>query len=117
MYVFGANQSLEIVLAGAPAANQLQISGCYVTIETTNWAVTGMTAISAPTNSGTPVTLVPAPTAGHVNVLKELTIYNADTASATVTVSFNDNTTLRAIVKAVMLTLYTMEHNDNSGWK
>jgi O-glycosyl hydrolase len=117
MYIFGASQSLEITLGGAPAANQLQVTGSYVTINTTTWAVTAMTAVSAVTNSGTVVTLVPAPGVGTVNVLKELTVYNADTANVTVNVSFNDNTTVRQIIKAVMPTLYTINYNDNNGWK
>lgn len=117
MYIFGASQSLEITLGGAPATNQLQITGSYVTITTATMAIASMTAVSAVSNSGTVVTLVPAPGAGTVNVLKELTVYNADTANVTVNISFNDNTTVRQIIKAVMPTLYTINYNDNNGWK
>jgi hypothetical protein len=117
MYSFLATQSLELALGGAVSANELQVTGCYVDITIATMAMSAITAISAQSNGAGTVTIVADPGAGVVRVLKELTVYNKDTANATVNISYNDNGTVRQVVKAVMPTLYTINYNDNNGWK
>ena len=53
-------------------------------------------------NGVTSVTLVSAPAASTQRVIKSITIQNADTAAVTVTLSYNNNATLRTIVKVTL---------------
>ena len=117
MYSLLTTQSLEITLAGAVVANQVQVTGSYVEITIATGAVTAVTAISAQSNGASTVTIVAAPAGGTVRIVKEMTFYNADTANVTLNVTFNDNGTLRQMIKAVIPTLYTVSYNDNAGWK
>jgi len=85
-------RKLEIVLAGAITTNQLEFVASYhdstLAPPATNHGVS---------NNTTAVTLVAAPASGVQRTLDFLSIYNADTVSATVTVRLNDNATLRTI--------------------
>ena len=53
-------------------------------------------------NGVTSVTLISAPAASTQRVIKSITIQNADTAAVTVTLSYNNNATLRTIVKVTL---------------
>jgi hypothetical protein len=53
-------------------------------------------------NGTSPVTLVAAPAAATRRIVKSITIENKDTADVTVTVSYNNNGTLRTIAKVTL---------------
>lgn len=53
-------------------------------------------------NGTSPVTLVPAPGVSTRRIVKGITIENRDTASVTVTVSYDNNGTLRTIAKVTL---------------
>lgn len=53
-------------------------------------------------NSTTPVTLVAAPASSTRRVVKSITITNIDTAPVTITVSYNNNSTLRTVAKVTL---------------
>lgn len=53
-------------------------------------------------NGATPVTIVAAPAAATRRVIKNITIANIDTAPVTITLSYNDNSTLRTVVKVTL---------------
>jgi len=53
-------------------------------------------------NGTTPVTIVSAPASGAVRTIRLVNIYNADTASVTVTMRLNNNGTARVLAKATL---------------
>lgn len=108
------NRSLEVVLAVAVAANQLPVVASYVDVTTTTY--TPGTTTTA-TNNTTGVTIVAAPGAGTQRQVKFISIHNADTAGAVVTVRFNDNTTLRTLCKVNLPAGDTLQYTDGEGWR
>lgn len=53
-------------------------------------------------NGATPVTIVAAPASSTRRIVKNITIANIDTAPVTFTLSYNDNSTLRTVVKVTL---------------
>ena len=99
MILAATTSSLEVILAGAVTANQLPFECSWVDITATTFTPGETGGL---TNSGTAVTLVAAPGASTQRQVKFINIYNADTASATVTVRYNANSTLRTLVKVIL---------------
>jgi hypothetical protein len=104
-------RKLEIVLAGAITTNQLPFVATYQD-STVAPAATNQGA----SNSTTAVTLVAAPASGVQRRLKYLSIYNADTVSAAVTVRLNDNATLRTLVNIALPSGSTLSFVHGAGW-
>lgn len=113
MILTTTSQSLEIVLAGAVATNQLPVSVEYV--DMTSTATTGGTQL-ATTNSTTAITIASAPSASTQRRILGVQVFNADTASATVTVRTKDTSTLYTHVKIVVPSGYTLQYTDTGGW-
>jgi len=113
-YVLDATtKSIEIVLAGVVAANQLPFTAHYAdktAIAFTPGENDGVT------NDAVAVTMVAAPAASTERLISALSMYNADTATATVTVQLNNNGTLRAVVEVALATGYSL-HYDEDGWR
>ena len=111
-------RKLEIVLAGAVTANQLQITVTYFDQTPKQSDLTKIfTAVSA-SNSTTDATILAAPP--EINVIrnvKTITVYNKDTASATPTIKIDDSGTETILVKQVLLTTETLHYEDGSGWQ
>lgn len=107
-------KSLEIVLAGAVTANQLPVVASYVDVTTSTYTPGSSDNAS---NSTTPVTVVAAPAASTQRQVKLLTIQNADTVSATVTLRYNDNGTTRVIVKVALSANDTLVYTDGEGFR
>ncbi|MEK6744288.1 MAG: glycine-rich domain-containing protein [Nitrospirota bacterium] len=108
MILDAITKKLEIILAGAVTANQLPFQCDWVDVTTT--ASTPGTN-GGLTNSAVAVDLVPVPGGTTQRIVKYINIYNADTAAATVTVRFNDNSTLRTLVKIVLQVGETIIYN------
>jgi hypothetical protein len=53
-------------------------------------------------NGSTDVTVVPAPTGSNRRVIKDITIYNGDSAAVTVFVKYDNNATQRTLAKVVL---------------
>lgn len=53
-------------------------------------------------NGSTDVTVVPAPTGSNRRVIKDITIYNGDTAAVTLFVKYDNNATQRTIAKVTL---------------
>ena len=53
-------------------------------------------------NGSTDVTVVPAPTSTNRRVIKDITIYNGDTAAVTIFVKYDNNATQRTIAKVTL---------------
>ena len=53
-------------------------------------------------NGSTDVTVVPAPTGSNRRVVKDITIYNGDTAAVTIFIKYDNNATQRTIAKVTL---------------
>jgi hypothetical protein len=92
-------KSLQIKLSATVTTNQLPFSASYV--DSTGTATTPGENDGA-SNNTTAVTVVGSPASSTQRLIKNIIIQNADTASAKVTVIYNNNSTLRNIVVATL---------------
>jgi len=67
------------------------------------------------TNGTTPVTIVASPAASTRRIVRTITIYNRDTVSATVTVSFVSGANTRIIIKTAVASGATLILGSSSG--
>ncbi len=104
------NKSLEVVMSGAAGATNPSFTAAWA--DDTGSALTEGATVGA-LNGTTPVTLVAAPAALTRRVIKTITICNIDNAPVTLTISYNNNTTLRTIAK-VTLAIGDTWSNDGS---
>jgi hypothetical protein len=106
--------NLQVVLAGAVVTNQLQCFSCWRDRTSTTF-VAGRTRVN--TNNTTDVNLVAAPAASTQRIVDFISIYNADTADATVTVKIDDNGTEAIIKKEVLSPGDTLTYVEGSGFE
>src|SRR3990167_4785019 len=104
--VITPNDSLTAVLGGAVATTEPSYSAIWKDSNGSNQQTGAMT-------SDTAVTLIAAPQAG-VREVQSVDIYNADTASVTVTLTKVDNGTSRTLTKITLATGDTL-HVDKNG--
>lgn len=115
MFILAATtSSLEVLLAGAIATNQLPFVTSYADLTTTTFTAGSLTGQS---NSTTAVTIVAAPGASTQRQVKSINVFNADTVSATVTIRYNENSTFRIIVKATLATGESLIYTQDAGWQ
>ena len=108
--------TLQVVLSGAVTANQLK---CY-----TSWTVTGQRTAGkrpvallsgrtvADTNNATDVTIAPAPASGTQRIIDFVSVFNADTVNATVTVKIDANGTEYILWRGVLATGEMLQYSD-----
>jgi hypothetical protein len=94
MHLDTTTKSVEVDLAGAVTTSQLEIVADYDQY-TSALALDAIAESDTVTNNTTAVTACAAPAAGKTRHLRLLTVYNADTVAATVTVQLNNNGTIR----------------------
>lgn len=99
------NKTLEVILNGAVTANELPFTAHYVDITATS--VTAGQQDGA-TNGTTAVTVLSAPAASTQRQLKFFSLYNSDTAPATVTIRYNNNGTTRIVYKIILNVGYSL---------
>jgi len=107
-------KSLKIVLAGAVATTQLPVTAHYTDITTTAYTPGSNDTV---TNSTTAVEFVAAPAASTQRHVESISVYNVDTASATVTIQYVSAGGTRQVIKVVLLTLETLVYEDGTGWQ
>lgn len=107
---------IEAVLAGAVSANQPVAQVDFV-----DFNKSGLPTTPAPfrvaLNDANDVTILAAPQLP--NIAREclrISIYNRDTASATVTVKTDDATTERILIRTTLATLETLNFEKARGW-
>lgn len=105
-------KSLEIKLAGAITTNQLPYTIHYIDTLDSDQSVSDIGSGDGTSNSTTAVTVLSAPGTGHTKEVKHLSVYNADTVAATLTVQVNNNGTARIIAKTTLDVGDTWEYND-----
>lgn len=105
---------LQVVLAATVATSQLQ---CYASWRdvTTSAYTPGLTA--SLTNNTSDVSVVPAPGASTQRVVDYLSVYNSDTASATVTLKYDASGTEKILWSGVLLASEKVEYVDGMGWR
>lgn len=102
------NKSLEVLLGGVVATSQLPITASFADVTTTTYIPQSNDNI---TNNTTAITIVSAPVALTQRQVKLLTIYNADTASATVIIRLNNSGVFRILVSIALLSGYTLVYS------
>jgi hypothetical protein len=105
---------IQVKLGGAVATNQ---AVCYASFRNTT-----STTISADrgivlTNNTTAVDLVGAPAASAQRIVDYISVYNADTASVTVTIDFFDNSSLFTLITATLGAGEKLEYQEGTGFK
>lgn len=95
-------KSLEIKLAGVVTTTQLPYVLAYVDLLSSDQSISAVGSNDGATNNTTAVVVLAAPAAGHTRQVKFLSVFNADTVAATLTLQYNDNGTARIITKVVL---------------
>lgn len=108
------NDRLQIVLAGVVTTNQLDCYAAWRDITTTTY-VPGKLAPA--TNNTTDVDLVPAPASSTQRVVDYLSVFNRDTAAATVTIKHDLSATERILWKGLLLPNEKLEYVDGEGFR
>ena len=108
------SETLQIVLAGAVATAELQCYAAYRDITTTDYTPGSNQVL---TNGTTDRNLVDAPAISTQRVIDYVSIFNADTAAATVTVKYDDTLIERIIHKATLATGEKLEYCEGVGWR
>jgi len=114
--ILDSSLNLEAVLGGAVTANQPEVHVDYLI-----WNADGTVTPPQPSrtvlNSTTDVTILAAPaTNAFYFEVVNLSIYNKDTASATVIVKTDDGSNERIICKVTLSTLETLHYQKDRGW-
>jgi len=92
-------KSIVVAMSGAAATTNPDFTSAYA--DNTGTAFTEG-ANDGALNGTASVTLVAAPAASTRRTVKTITIENRDTAAVTLTISYNNNSTLRTIVKVTL---------------
>ena len=95
--------SLQVVLGGAVATNQLHCVAAWRDRSSGPPATFGAGRTVAQTNNTIDVDIVPAPASGVQRVIDFISVYNADTDERTVAIKFSDNGTDYIIWKDTLL--------------
>lgn len=105
---------IQVVLGGAVSTNQAQCVASWRDITATPTYTAGRSA--ANTNSTTDVDLIAAPAASTQRVIDFISVYNADTASVTLTIKYDANGTDYILWKGTLATGETCIYRDDAGW-
>lgn len=106
--------SLEVVLASAITTNQLR---CFVSYRDTTATTIAPNRAVANTNSTTPVTLLSAPSASEQKIVDYLSVYNADTVNAVVTVYINSSSTTYKLLETTLGAGEKLEFQEGTGFR
>jgi len=104
---------IQILLGGTVTTNQLSTIACWRDITTS--AYTAGRTLGA-SNNTTDADIVSAPAVSTQRVIDFISIYNADTVSATVTIKYDANGTDYIIHKATLTTGQILQYHDGTGW-
>ena len=105
-------QLLQFTLSASVTTNQLVFSATYQDYTSTSFTPIENDGVS---NNTTAVTIVSSPASSTQRLIKNIVIQNADTASATVTIIYNNNSTLRNIIVATLAVGDQLIYEDGHG--
>lgn len=104
---------LQVKLDGAVTANQLQCMSSWRDVTTTTY-VPGRTLVL--TNNTTDVNLVDSPAPSTQRVIDFVSIFNADTVNATVTIKLDANGTDYILWQGTLTAGESVQYTDDSGF-
>lgn len=119
IYLDSTSKKLELVLAGAVAANALEVSLHYfkITPQATTTERRGGVQ-RATSNNTTDVTIADAPELqGIIKNIHTMFVHNKDTATATVTIKIDDSGTETILVKQAIAAGESLTYEDQRGWE
>lgn len=105
--------NLQAVLGGNVTTNQLQCITSWRDITTTAYTPGRTVAV---TNNTTDVNIVPAPAASTQRVVDHISIYNADTVPAAVTIKYDANGTEYTLHKQTIANGEFITYTEGVGW-
>lgn len=104
---------LQIVLAGNVTANHLQCVAFWRDVTTTAFTPGRSVAVS---NNTTDANIVASPAESTQRIIDLLTVYNTDTANATVTIKFDANGTDYTLWRGILGVGEMLQYNDKNGF-
>lgn len=107
--------TIKVDLSGAVVTNQLQCISCWRDINATDTYTAGRTVID--TNNTTAVIAAAAPSSGLQRVIDVISVYNSDTASATVIITYDANGDEQTLWKGTLQTGWTVAYENGAGWQ
>lgn len=108
------SKTIEVILGGAITTNQLEITADWVDTQNGLTFAPGGTLLL--TNGVTAVTAVASPAANTQRQVKAITVYNADTVNAVVTVRLFDGTNRRRHVVVTLTPGQSLVFTPEGGW-
>lgn len=105
--------SLQVLLGNTVTTNELDCTASFR--ETTTSTFDPITS-DVSTNGTTAVTLVSAPSASTQRVIDEVSVFNNDTANATVIIRYNRNGTFRRQFQTTLSPNEKLHYTDKNGW-
>jgi hypothetical protein len=105
--------NLQVVLGGSVTANQLQCSTFWRDVTTTAYTPGRTVAVTSNTAD---VNIAAAPASSTQRIIDYISIYNADTVNATVTVKLDANGTEYILFKGILGTGEMLQYNDKNGF-
>lgn len=116
MYLSNTTEKIEIVLAGAVATNQLEWTASYQDITSAGMTLP-QSSSQGLTNNGTAVDMVAAPAASTNRQVVHITVYNDDTAAATVKIRKDISGTEYVYVNQTLQPGDTLQWSREDGWR
>jgi hypothetical protein len=115
MLILGTTtDKIQVTLSSAITTNQLDCIATYKDITTS--AYSGSAPILVTTNNTTNVDLVPAPASNTQRIVDFISIYNNDTANATVTIIINRNNSIGILFRCTLKTSESLVYSEGAGW-
>jgi hypothetical protein len=114
MIVLTSSDRIQVKLSATVASNQLE---CYASYkDTTSTTITADRSVRS-TNNTTAVNLIGFPAASTQRIVDYISVYNTDTASATVTVQFDASGTAYELAAIILLPGEKLEYQEGSGFR
>jgi len=114
MLIDGTSDKIQFVLGGAVTTTQLPF-----TVDYNNYTTSAVTlnTVNGTSNNTTAVDLVTSPSASQQNELRYCSIYNSDTASATVKIQIYDGSSTRIVFQCILAVGDTLQYQLEKGWE
>lgn len=116
MYLNASTNKLEIVLGGTVATSQLQWNVSFQDITSTGMTLP-QSAGAGLTNNATAVDIVAAPAASTTRQVTHINVFNADTATATVTIQKDVSGTNYVLISYAVTSGDTLMWSREDGWR
>lgn len=109
-----SDRSVIVQLLAAKTTLDCMWSGSY--FDTKKEAEFPGASVAGLTNGVTPVTLIPVPSDNMARAIKEIFVYNNDSANVTVIISYKFTATSYIVKKSLLTPGQTLTYQDDYGW-